>query len=157
MSLENFNALVNGNMSDIEDLPDFCNPPTGAYLLLATKATLGERDGKNGKEGELVIQAQVVSCLEDTPSDEQAACAGNLVSFKFFGEFGAKQFKKLFGDVAVQLGLPTIADTLNHMNNGMEFVGMLKSRVVTVDAAKQPLPVDQYKHYTDLKLVTLAE
>lgn len=156
MSLENFNALINGNMADIEDLPDFVNPATGTYAAASVKCELGERDGKQGKEGEIKIQFSITAVLEEVPTAEQEACIGNVASARFYGEYGVKQFKKLFAESSATLGFTSIGEMINHLNNGQEFALMFKQRVVKVDAAKQPLAVADWNYYSDVILVALA-
>lgn len=157
MSLENFNNLVNGNLMDIEDLPDFVNPATGTYKLLSVKAELGERDASKTKskqaEGEIVLQVQVAEVLEENPTEEQLAAVGNLASFRFYGEFGVKQFKKLFAEMSQQLNLGSVADVITHLNNGQEFGGVLNQRSME-DQNSTAVPKER-KYFTDLKLATL--
>lgn len=156
MSLEQFNALLNGNIDDIEDLPDFVNPDTGSYVGTTTKCEFGERDNKKTqeKDGEIVLHLQITAVGEENPTPEQEAAIGNVAGFRFYGEFGAKQFKKLFGETAKQLNLTSLAEVVQHLNNGQDLGVMLKKRVVPQPAVNG-VAVDPAV-FTDLKAVVLV-
>lgn len=156
MSLENFNALLNGNIDDIEDLPDFVNPDTGSYIGTTTKCEFGERDNKKTgeKDGEIVLHVQITAVGEENPTADQEAAVGNVAGFRFYGEYGAKQFKKLFGELAKQLNLTSLSEVVQHLNNGQDLAVMLKKRVVP-QAPVNGVAVDPAV-FTDLKAVILA-
>lgn len=156
MSLENFNALLNGAIDDIEDLPDFVNPDTGSYIGTTTKCEFGERDNKKTqeKDGEIVLHVQITAVGEETPTADQESAVGNVAGFRFYGEYGAKQFKKLFGEMAKQLNLSTLAEVVQHLNNGQDLAVVLKKRVVPQPAVNG-VAVDPAV-FTDLKAVILA-
>ena len=156
MSYENFNALLNGEINDIEDLPDFVNPPTGGYVGTVVKCEFGEWENKKKKitDGEITLQIQVTACMEDSPTDEMSAAIGNVVGFRFYGEFGVKQFKKLFKEAAEGLTITSLVDLITHLNNGQDLAVILKQRV----QANPPVNgVDTDPSvFTDLKAVVLA-
>lgn len=161
--LELFNALLEGDIDAIEDLPDFVNPATGTYILLSTKAEVGERDtkdkktGEAGKDGQIKVQFQITSVLEAAPTEQQLECVGNLTSQTFYGEFGVKQFKKLFGASVASLGYSgtgAMGTFIQALNNGVEFAGTFQRRYgqeSIVNGEKQPAPV-----FSDLKAIMLS-
>jgi hypothetical protein len=161
--LELFNALLEGDIDAIEDLPDFVNPATGSYILLSTKAEVGERDikdkqtGEAGKDGQIKLQFQITSVLETTPTEAQLECVGNLTSQTLYGEFGVKQFKKLFGASVAALGFSgpgAMSQFLQALNNGVEFAATFQRRYgqeTVVNGEKVPAPV-----YSDLKSIVLS-
>jgi hypothetical protein len=147
---------LNGNIDDIEDLPDFINPATGSYLGTVTKCEFGERDNKKTqqKDGEIVLQVQITGVGEDSPTEEQAAAVGNVAGFRYYGEFGIKQFKKQFIDLAKQLNLGSVSEVVTHLNNGQDIGLMIKQRIVP-NPPVNGVAVDP-SVFSDLKAVVLV-
>lgn len=161
--LELFNTLLSGDLDAIEDLPDFVNPATGTYMLLSTKAEIGEREftdkatGNKYMDGVVKMQFQITGVLEATPTEEQTGHVGNLTSQSYSGEYGVKQMKKLFGPTLAALNisgegaLQRFVDTLN---NGVEFAATFQRRYgeeKVINGETQPRPV-----YSDLKAIMLS-
>jgi hypothetical protein len=155
--------LLEGDIDAIEDLPDFVNPATGSYILLSTKAEVSEREtkdkqtGETGKDGQIKIQFQITSVLEANPTEQQQECVGNLTSQTLYGEFGIKQFKKLFGPSVAALGISgpgAMGTFIEQLNNGIEFAATFQRRYgqeTVVNGEKVPAPV-----YSDLKSIVLS-
>lgn len=164
LKLEQFNSLLAGDIDAIEDLPDFFNPYSGAYVILSTKAEIGERETKDKLTGETVtdgvikLQFQVTASLEgEAATEEQKAAIGNLTSLQFFGEYGVKQFKKLFLPVIQEMALTgegAMTRFIDALNNGVEFNAVFQHRYgeeKIVNGEKQPAP-----RFSDIKAIMLS-
>lgn len=127
MSIELMNALLAGDMDEIEDLPDFGNPATGSYMFKGVKAELGEKESNDGTvEGVLKVIFKVESCLEEEPTPEQQASVGILYSLNYRGENGVARFKRDFRSVGEALGTRHLMDVVEAINNELEMAGAVK-------------------------------
>lgn len=163
IKLDQFNAMLAGDIDAIEDLPDFINPVTGGYTILSTKAEIAERESKDKdtgaavKDGVIKLQFSVVACLEATPTEAQQEAVNNVYGASFYGDFGLKQFKKLFSPVIKELGFTgegAMLRFIDAMNNGVEFNAMFQHRYgdeKIVNGEKQPA-----QRFSDIKAIVLS-
>jgi len=133
MSTEALEALVNGSLSDIKDLPDFLNLPVGAYRLVGNKAGIEEIGQK--KEAGLKFILEVKEVMELADEEATPPKIGDKTSFVYVGEFGIQKFKKTFTHVIADLGVGSIAELLDKFE-GLEFIVAIKQRKDKNDETK---------------------
>lgn len=139
-----FNALLNVNITDIEDLPDFATFPVGTYRLKGSSAKIDQEGGSLGHVLELV---ELVSPAEGVDPELYAKLeAGTLTSVKYFGAFGIQKWKQAWGQSAAAAGATNIAEWVDQFGN-LEFIVTLGVRTDKEDKTKK---------YQDVVLAVLA-
>lgn len=128
-----FTGLMGTSWDDIENLPDFANPVNGNYLMQVSKAEV-RIDEENDKASIGIICALVETVETDVPL-ETPYPEGTLVSFRYFGDFGIKKFKKDFNQVREALGASTPEELLD-MLEGTTVMGTLRQRPDRDDPSK---------------------
>lgn len=133
MSNAQLDALLNCNLSDIEDLPDFARLPMGAFKLKGVKSEVGETKKKEGKINFIFSLTEVVEVSPEHAADVPPV--GSLTSFQYSGEFGVKKFKKIFLDVLNAANCTTISQFMDQFDS-LEFLCTVKSRADKEDPTK---------------------
>ena len=142
LTAEQFLAMVDGDVNNIENLPDYIQPVPGTYMVAVDKSEVGGvEDGKPF----INVQLRLISTVEQT-GEVAEYTEGSPMGFRFYGDMGIKRFKKLFTPVFEQTGAGTISQLLDAMP-GME-LGIVTSQRKDRD--------DPEKKYADLKLVVMG-
>lgn len=138
-----FDALLDTNLENIEDLADFELFPKGVYQLMGGNVKIIEADGD--KDSGVQLTMSNVAAIELENPDEEPPKEGSLLSQRFTGEFGVKMMKKVFGDVMAKIGATTPREFLDQFE-GLEFAAQISHR-----RDKN----DKDKVYNDIKLAVI--
>lgn len=86
-------ALLDGNLNDVKDVPDFVTPPEGAYMLAINDVALDKREDKDKVEKVvIVITYSVAGTLE---VKDMPVADGSLFTERFqYTEDGKAYFKR---------------------------------------------------------------
>lgn len=117
-------SLLDSNLDDFADLPEFVTPPSGTYTTKVNFSTKVVND-KPGIEVKLTILAvNELNNPEDTPPAD-----GSVASQFFFmdNEFGQGAFKKCTANLKAATGSVTIRDIITNCD-GMECVTVTSTR-----------------------------
>lgn len=89
-------SILDGNLNAVKDVPDYVNPPTGAYTISIPKAEFTVKKDKKGEQiGRFVITYQVDSTLELADEEALPVADGSLFNETFtYTEQGLEFFKK---------------------------------------------------------------
>lgn len=140
--LAQFNALVEGNINDVEDLPDYATFGAGSYTVRGAAAKL------NTDKGSVNFTFEKLSLVEkaDGTTDEEVPADGALLGVSFFGKFGVQKFKKLFAPHMTTLGCESVVQFLDQFENTSWIVVLTKR----ADDKKEG------KFYNDIAAIALA-
>lgn len=118
--LELFESLLDANWDSIEDLPEFCVPPIGDYMVRIKKCELGTNKDKT--EGAIKLIGSIEEVIELANPEDVAPLVGSLVGAQYQGKLGISRFKKDYAATAEALGA----------NGPRELIDMLGDAVVAV-------------------------
>ena len=147
-NVELFNTLVSGDVSNIEDLPDYINPVPGTYAVRVVKSE-AVVDDENDKAyiGMGYTLSHVLEVANPADADTAGAYAeGSPISERFYGEFGVKKFKKCFAQPMEAMNCQSIAEFLEQADGA--------DLVVTISNRKDK--EDPTKVYSETRLAVLA-
>lgn len=86
-------AMLDGNLNDVADVPDYVTPPEGNYTLGISDVALDKRKNKDGTETPQIVLTYVVSETKETKG--MPVADGSLFSERFtYNEDGLKYFKR---------------------------------------------------------------
>lgn len=121
--LAQFNALLDVNIDDIEDLPEYASFEPAAYTMRGTKAAI------NAEKGSINFTFEKLSLveLEDGANAEAVPADGALLGSNFYGKFGIQKMKKLFKPTMDKLGYTSVTQLVDGFEN-LEFVVVLSKR-----------------------------
>jgi hypothetical protein len=140
---QNFAALLNANWEDVQTLPDFATFPAGTYLF-KTKRCVANME-RNSID--VTLELEAVLELANQLDAEHVPPAGSMHFESFRFEFdGVEKFKKVFSDIALQLGTSGPADLIEQFVP-LEIVATISTRVDKNDKTKV---------YSNLKSAVLA-
>lgn len=117
MSQSNFDSLLDANLDDLADLPDFASFPAGVH-----RATIAiQQKTVNDKPGMEVSLTGIETVELSKPEEDKPISAGQVSSALYFldNEFGQGAFKKLIAPLAANLGVSSIRDLIEQCK-GME-------------------------------------
>lgn len=107
---DNFDALLDANLDDLADLPEFADFPAGVH-----RATVGiSKKEINGKPYMEVKLTAIETVELSKPEQDKPVNAGQTSSalYSLDNEFGQGAFKKLIAPLAAHLGVSSIRDLL---------------------------------------------
>lgn len=115
------------NLDDIEDLPGFVVPPTGAYLVHLEKG-IEEKDINDSKYYEVAMQIkEILEVTEKLKEGEELPKPGDIASmiFKRDNEFGMGNFKSFAKSIAEKFGLKKVGEVKEH-SKGLDMIIVVK-------------------------------
>lgn len=130
--LELFQALLEGNWDQIEDVKGFIVPPIGSYTLRTSKCEVGTNKDKT--QGAINIIAEITGILEladpeALTEEEQQKLIGAMTGTSFMGTFGLSKFKETFLGISAEMGLGSAAQTIEAIAGGLDLVVTIGNRV----------------------------
>lgn len=141
-----FDAMLDTDVDNIEDLPEFETFAPGAYMLQAGKVKLVPADPSKEKDGGVMLMFSNAGVMElADPEGTEAAKEGALISASFYGEFGIKRLKAVFGDAMASVGANTLREFLDQFE-GLTFAAAVQNRKDKNDPTKV---------YNDIKSVVI--
>ena len=93
-ALLDLDAILDGNMDEVPDVPDYVTPPAGSYKLSIAEAELTKTAGKDGKPD--VVRLGITYRVDQSVEVEgQPVSDGSLFSERFtYNEQGLGYFKR---------------------------------------------------------------
>lgn len=87
-------ALLDGNLDEVKDIPDFVTPPEGSYMLKISGVELDRGKAKDGTERVTIVVTRSVAATLETK--ELPVADGSLFSERFqYNEDGLAYFKRM--------------------------------------------------------------
>ena len=108
---DNFDSLLDANLDDLADLPEFASFPAGVH-----RATVSmEKKEINGKLAIEVKLTGIETVELSNPEEDKPITAGQVSNAVFFldNEFGQGAFKKLVAPLAAALGVASLRDIID--------------------------------------------
>lgn len=141
------------SIDDIEDLPSFLQPPTGAYILVLNEGivekTLETADKEDSDIFELAFTIKEILEFDkaDLDEGEDPPKVGDTytVSFQRTNKFGMGYFKEVVKPIADRIGSKQLGNIIG-ASKGMEFMALLTR---TFNKAKK-------KDYTRIRKIELT-
>lgn len=142
MSEANLSDLLDANLDDLADLPEFKPYPNGAH-----KVTIKWEQKKVNDHPALELKLKAIETVELADASEQPLQAGAETSVLYMldNEFGQGKLKEFIKPLAEHLGVTKIGQVVEQ-SNGMEVVVVTKIRQNK----------DKTQSYTDISKVTVA-
>lgn len=137
--LAQFNALLDGDINAIEDLPEYAVFEPAGYNMRGASA------GINAEKGSVRFTFEKLGLIELDAKAEPSKVPvdGALFGASFYGKFGLQRIKKLFAPIMAQLGYTTIPQLVDGFEN-LNFVVVVSKRE------------HEGKEYNDIVAITLA-
>lgn len=129
--LAQFMALAEGDINDIEDLPEYATFEAGTYNVRGSGAKLNAEKGAVNLSMELVAMVE----LADDANPEAVPAAGSLLGSNYYGKFGLQKMKKVFKPVMDVLGTSSVVGLLDQFEN-LDLLVVLTKRVDKEDDKK---------------------
>lgn len=110
---DNFDALLDANLDDLADLPEFADFPAGVH-----RCTVGiSKKEINGKPYMEVKLTGVETVELSKPEEDKPISAGQTSSalYSLENEFGQGAFKKLVAPLAAHLGVSSIRELVEQV------------------------------------------
>lgn len=130
--LEQFNALLQADISDIETLPEYATFPAGTYVFHVAKCSVDT-------EKRMVIISMALDAMAALANEAEAGevpVEGSLYAERYnFDYDGIERLKKVFGAVFESQGWRTPAQLIEGLQ-GMSIVCTLNKRKDKKDATK---------------------
>ena len=108
---DNFDSLLDANLDDLADLPEFASFPAGVH-----RATVSmEKKEINGKLAIEVKLTGIETVELSNPEEDKPITTGQVSNAAFFldNEFGQGAFKKLVAPLAAALGVASLRDIID--------------------------------------------
>lgn len=87
-------AMLDGNMDAVEDIPDYVTPPAGVYMLKINKVELDKREGKDGADDTIRI-VSTIEVVESKEVEGMPVADGSFFTERFtYSEEGLQYFKR---------------------------------------------------------------
>jgi hypothetical protein len=117
-------------LDDIEDMPGFVTPPTGAYSVCLEKG-IEVKDINNSSYYEVAMTIKELlevqeKNLEDGESMPKIGDIASMI-FKRDNEFGMSNFKKFARSIAEKFGVKSIGDIRN-ASKGLDMIVVIKRK-----------------------------
>jgi len=95
-------ALLDGNLTNVPDVPDFVTPPAGTYTIKVENAEL--TNTAKDKEGNPLIRMEITLSVQETiellNAGDMPVANGSMFMERFsYGEDGLKYFKRFAKNV----------------------------------------------------------
>lgn len=107
---DNFDSILDANLDDLADLPEFASFPAGVHRCTVS-LTKKEINSKPAIE----VKLTAIETVElSKPDEDKPVNAGQVSSAAYFldNEFGQGAFKKLVAPLAAALGVSSLRDLL---------------------------------------------
>ena len=107
---DNISALLDSNLDDLADLPEFVTPPAGAYtatILSAVERKIGTHDAVEFKFR--LEETQELANAGDTPVQNGTETS---VSFMLDNEFGVGALKEMMKPIKAHTGLASVRENM---------------------------------------------
>jgi len=128
-TLLDLDSMVDEVLDDINETPDYCNPPAGDYKLISKDGKITKFEQDDGTEVQsIVITIAVVETLELVSDEEPPVADGSLFTTRFQGTVeGVGTFKK---EIRKMSGLEStngmsIGSAFELLESGLEFNGRI--------------------------------
>ena len=110
MSENNFDSILDANLDDLSDLPEFANFPAGVHRCTVSML----QKTINSKQAIEVTLTGIETVELSKPEEDKPITAGQTSSAAYFmdNEFGQGAFKKLVAPLAASLGVSSIRDLI---------------------------------------------
>lgn len=125
--LQTWDALLDTDLDNIEDLPEFELFSKGIYNLVGKTVKIMEADPDNEKDGGVMFVMENAGVVELENPEQEPTKEGALISTAFVGNFGMRKMKQVFGDVMTGLNCNTPREFLDQFV-GAEFVAVVSHR-----------------------------
>lgn len=108
---DNFDALLDANLDDLADLPEFANFPAGVHrcTLSMEKKTINDKFA-------IEVKLTGIETVElSFPDTDKPITVGQVSNATFFldNEYGQGAFKKLVAPLAAALGVSSLRDIID--------------------------------------------
>lgn len=123
-TLMNVSDLLDANLDDIADLPEFCTFPNGLYSL---EIQWEEKEINNKPKVELKLNLLTVEELEDPTAEAPAAKSQSSILFSLDNEFGVGALKAVLKPLAAHFGTASPRSTME-ASNGCTIVAALQAK-----------------------------
>ena len=148
-------SVLDGNLNNVKDIPDYLNPPTGSYILSISKAefkvveTKDKETGAKGKVGRISMTYKVEETLEIADPKELAVANETCFVESFtYTEQGLEYFKKQAKKILNVESLDEVS--LREILSSLEEVAPFKARIKTEETT-----VDSGKTYTNTRVTPI--
>lgn len=123
-NLADFSDLEEINLEDLPELPDYCNPPTGAYVMQVSEVKRTKKDDSDTLRITMVIKEVV----ELADSAAVAPVLESLCStqFNLNNEYGMGNLRKALEPLKAAWGTSNVAELLGKLS-GSELKTDIKS------------------------------
>lgn len=113
MSEQNFDSLLDANLEDLADLPEFSDFPAGVH-----RCTVAITQKVINAKPAMEVKLTAIETVElSKPEEDKPVNAGQTSSSAYFldNEFGQGAFKKLVAPLAASLGVSSIRDLIDQV------------------------------------------
>lgn len=148
MSENNFDALLDANLDDLADLPEFASFPAGVH-----RATLDITKKEINNKPMMEIKLTGIETVElSKPEEDKPITAGQVSSalFDLTNEFAQGNFKKLISPLAAALGVTSIREIIEQAT-GTEVEAVTAFRKGKAKPGETEIPV-----YFEIKKILMA-
>lgn len=121
--LAQFNSMLDMDINEVEDLPEYATFPAGAYNFRCVGGVIDPEKGFVRFTFEKTGTAEIP---DGTPAEEIPA-DGSLFGATFRGKVGVQLIKKVFGGIMNANNTPKIPEFVDNIEN-MNFVLVLSQR-----------------------------
>lgn len=134
MSDINVNDLLDMDLDDLADMPEYVTPPAGSYVLRLIK--LGPK--AIGDHPAWDLKAAIVATAELADASETPVADGSEFNCAYMmdNEFGQGAFKAAMAGLKDHFGVSKLADLREHVV-GLEVFAQIKNRVDKKDKTKR--------------------
>jgi hypothetical protein len=110
MSNDNFDSILDANLDDLADLPEFANFPAGVH-----RCTVSMQQKTINSKPAIEVTLTAIETVElSKPEEDKPVSAGQVSSAAYFmdNEFGQGAFKKLVAPLAGHLGVTSLREII---------------------------------------------
>lgn len=143
MNLDLMNAMLDSNLDDIQELPEYKTWPTGTYRVVGKAVKIV--DAKDGKDAKIQLGMECVETMEVVEGSEPVQ-PGAPISATYSGELGLRRIKTVYKDVMAAMGATTMREFLDQFI-GFELGIMNKPRADDTKKEEDGSPV-RYNNIT---------
>lgn len=129
-------SILDSNLEDLADLPEFLTPPAGAYRATILSYTPKEIGGHEAVEVKfkLLETLELTNPVDESDPNTKPVADGTETSIAFMldNEFGVGALKKFNAPLAASLGVNTVREVMEGAK-GLEVLIVTKVRVSKKD------------------------